>query len=226
LVPDYAGQASTDGKDKCLELLVPNARVIHESDRLVRSNNTIGANPNEKMDTLDTLLMTQDLSNDDYNLQLMHEIDEENNFLEIDEQPDYEYDALQMQDDILEHINAETEQIIADFENLAHSDTDDNLESYDHENEGSTEFYSQQSSSPSDDLNENTDTEDGAEELIDLINEHIKANTVLLKFVSKQSIAIGRYIKANTKLLTCVSKQSTTIGRLRARIVRLGNMVL
>jgi hypothetical protein len=46
-----------------------------------------------------------------------------------------------------------------------------------------------------DDINENTDAEDGAEDIVDLI-------------------------QANTKLLNFLTEQSATIARLRARIVK------
>jgi hypothetical protein len=66
-------------------------------------------------------------------------------------------------------MNAETEQIIEAFENLDHSDMDDNFELYEQEQNS---YYSQQYCSSSDDLNENTDTEDDAEDLIDLLTAH------------------------------------------------------
>ncbi len=184
----------------------------------------------------DVIFMHQDYNEDDYNLQIMFEIEEENDLLEIAEQRQHEYESLQMRDDIIRQMNAETEQIIAAFESLEHGDND-NSEFYDRVDEVTAAFYLPRSlslsddlnenniteddaenmfqlDSFSDDLNENTDTEDGAEEMIDLI----KANSDGTKHIMD-------LINANMKLLEFLSRQGTTITRLCSRIGRLGEMV-
>jgi hypothetical protein len=82
-----------------------------------------------------------------------------------------------MDDDIRRHLNDETGRIIESFEQLDHSNSDDNSEFYDRDAEITHAFYrhSQNYSQDScgDDIDENTDTEDGAEDLIDLLQFNI-----------------------------------------------------
>jgi hypothetical protein len=110
----------------------------------------------------------------------------------------------QMNDDNKRHLNDETDRIIESFEQLDHSNSDDNPEIYDQDVETTYAFYrnsqnySQDSSG--DDIDENTDMEDGAEDLIDLL-------------------------RSNMKLIAFLTRQSTTNRRLRFRITRLGNLV-
>jgi transposase InsO family protein len=99
----------------------------------------------------------------------------------------------QMDHDIRRHWNDETECIIESFEKLDNSNSDNNSESHD--------FYRHSPDSSGDDIAKNTDTEDGAEDLIDLL-------------------------QSNMKLLAFITKQNATIRRLRSRITRLGNLVL
>jgi hypothetical protein len=88
-----------------------------------------------------------------------------------------DHDMLQQRDDILHHMNSETERIIASFESLTHSDSDE-LESYEHVYNSSNVFCRYPPLPPGSDIDENTDTEDGAEDFIDLI----KANMNLMPF--------------------------------------------
>jgi hypothetical protein len=93
-------------------------------------------------------------------------------------------------------MNDETERIIAAFESLDHSDSDDNLEYGAQEYYISDVLYRFPPLPPGDDIDENTDTDDGAEDLTDLL-------------------------KANMKLMNILHKQQDTIARLRTRIARL-----
>jgi hypothetical protein len=139
--------------------------------------------------------------------------------LEMHEQRAHDYELSQLHDDVLHHINASTDEIIADFENIHHSSDEDcfgislvnefNCDWY-HEPHESSEDVSNDNDSDapsantgnkdgekdddSDDLNENTDTEDGAEDAVALI-------------------------QANMNLLVFLKRQSATIARLRARTV-------
>jgi hypothetical protein len=120
--------------------------------------------------------------------------------LELDEQRDYDQTTLQRRDDILHHMNAETERIIAAFGRLDHGDLEDNSDHYDHNDEISEDSCHYPPMPPGDDVDENTDTEDGADDVIELIEAHMK-------------------------LLAFLSKQSATIARLRARIARLSEFI-
>ena len=86
-------------------------------------------------------------------------------------------DAIgQMQDDVFFHTNTLTEQIIANFENLNHSSEEDLTQSNEYDcdqhveppesSEDASDYFNDQYDS--DDLHENTDTEDGKDELCDL----------------------------------------------------------
>ena len=112
--------------------------------------------------------------------------------LEDDEQKAYDHEMGLMDHDIRRHLNDETECIIESFEKLDNSNSDNNSESHD--------FYRHSPNSSGDDMDENTDTEDGAEDLIDLL-------------------------QSNMKLLAFITKQNATIRRLRSRITRLANLV-
>ena len=111
-------------------------------------------------------------------------------------------------------MNAETEHIIAAFDNLDNRDSDDNPIFYDQAPDVTVDFYRSRTPPFSDDLNENTDTEDGAEDVIDLMKANREGTNNMIDF-----------LKMNMKLFEFVSHQRITITRLRARIVRLGAMV-
>jgi hypothetical protein len=73
----------------------------------------------------------------------------------------------QMLDDIRHEENAATDRIIESFGCLFHdggSDSDENDRAY----EVNSEFYVHSVNSSEDDINENTDTEDGSDELLDI----------------------------------------------------------
>jgi hypothetical protein len=96
--------------------------------------------------------------------------------LEEAEQQAYDHDMDQMDDDIRCHLNDETDRIMESFEQLDHSNSDDNPEIYGQDVETTDVFYrhSQNCSQDSsgDDIDENTDTEDGVEDLIGLTIKH------------------------------------------------------
>ncbi len=107
--------------------------------------------------------------------------------------------SQQQRDDIMHNLNAETERIIEAFECLDHGDPENDSDPSDLIDETSNEFYFHPLE-PGEDIDENTDTEDGTEEFIDLI-------------------------KSNMKLLEFISRQRDTIVRLRARIFRLSDFI-
>ena len=111
--------------------------------------------------------------------------------LELDEQRSHDHNMGQMQDDILYEENEATERIIEAFESLNSSDNG---------SERSADYHYEPPDSSEDDLYENTDTDDGIEELIDEIG-------------------------GNTKLIAFLQKQRATIFRLRARIARMNGML-
>jgi transposase InsO family protein len=144
----------------------------------------------------ETLMMVQD--NNDYqemDENIMNNMEAEinshiNSQLEIDEALTYKKEQEQMEEDIRYQDNALTEDIIASFEHLdIEEDEDTSLYYYCH-----NEILSSD-----DDIDENTDTDDEANEKIDLTNV-------------KQTIAL-------------LVKQRKTIARLRARIDRLNEKI-
>ncbi len=85
----------------------------------------------------DLILMVRDLtqqeSQEDQNLKTMRAMDEERTpaiqaslTLELNEQRAHDEELSQLHDDVLYHINASTEKVIAAFENLDHSSDSDN----------------------------------------------------------------------------------------------------
>jgi hypothetical protein len=164
-------------------------------------------------------LMVKDHNLPDDVERVMQEIDNEKQVAleatyqqELDAQRAHEQELSQMQDDVLYHIKASTDEIIAGFEHILSSSEDDCFGDSP-VNEHNCDFYRENSESSSDvhtphigvlpaddDINANTDTEDGAEDMVELI-------------------------QANKKLLHFLKKQSETIARLRGRIVRLGTII-
>ncbi len=194
----------------------------------------------------DVLLMLRDHFPQVPNEQLMHGVEEEKSInppdpLEQSEQLNYEQDLLQMQDDIIRHMNDETEQIIYAFESLDHSDSDENSEFYDRVQEVTSEFYrdliqlrndncSDGTPSEDDNLLENTDTEDGAEDVIELLQSNKSLTSQLLQHTRDierlRNMDVSELLQSNTKLTALLAKQRKTIARLRARITRLGEMLI
>jgi hypothetical protein len=113
----------------------------------------------------------------------------------LDEQRNHDLELSQLDDDILQHINSTTEAIIDDFERV--ESTGSAVSSV---HEFNCDYYQEPPDSPEDDLLENTDTEDGTEEVMDLI-------------------------QFNMRLMSALDKQRATIARLRARIFRLSDLV-
>jgi hypothetical protein len=115
--------------------------------------------------------------------------------LELDEQKSHDLELSQLNDDVLQHINSQTEEIIDDIDR-----SEDTSFGHSPVNEFNCDFYIQPPASSEDDLNENTDTEDGTEEVMDLI-------------------------QSNMRLMTVLDRQRATIARLRARIFRLNDLI-
>ncbi len=115
--------------------------------------------------------------------------------LELDEQRNHDLELSQLDDDILQQINSTTEAIIDDFERV---DSTGSAASSVHE--FNCDYYQEPPDSPEDDLLENTDTEDGTEEVMDLI-------------------------QSNMRLMSALDRQRATIARLKARIFRMGDLV-
>jgi uncharacterized coiled-coil protein SlyX len=138
--------------------------------------------------------MVQDNNNHhDMDLQLeidrQFEIEAEKNLhnnrqLEIDELLTHKKEQEQMEDDFLYQNNALTEEIISSFEN------------FDIEEDEHTSYYCHHEIlSSDDDIDENTDTDDEANEKVDLTDMN--------------------------QIITILAEQRQTIARLRARIDRL-----
>jgi hypothetical protein len=150
----------------------------------------------------DALLMMRDNDQLALDEELMHKMDEERSNaltdlqqLVADEQSTHDHEMSQMHDDILYDMNASTEEVIRAFESLHHSN-DDSLYDDDYHDDN-RDPYRVPHEVTEDDLNENTDTEDGTDEVLDLL-------------------------RSNQALIALFMRQRETIDvRLRARILRL-----
>ena len=142
----------------------------------------------------ETIMMVQDNNNHhemDRQLEIDRQIEMEaeknlhnNRQLEIDELLTHKKEQEQMEDDFLYQNNALTEDIISSFEN------------FDIEEDEPTSYYCHHEIlSSDDDIDENTDTDDGANEKVDLTDVN--------------------------QIIALLVKQRKTIARLRARIDRL-----
>jgi cell division protein FtsB len=159
--------------------------------------------------------------------------DSQNDDAEMAEQRDHETVLSQMQEDILYEENEETSRIVTRYGELYHSGSDSYIygdpdsDGYDgHELE---DVSSGEERNPfqypcprlpeftDDDIHENTDTEDGAEEVIEIVD----ANARLITMIAKQGEDVKKLIGANTRLVALVVTQRETMARLRARIDRL-----
>jgi hypothetical protein len=103
-----------------------------------------------------------------------------------------------MNDDILYNEDVIIERTIQTFESLNHS-SDSDISNSD-ANWTNCGHYNEPPDSSEDDLNENTDTDDGITDLIEVVG-------------------------ANTNLIAFLQQQRATIARLRARIVRLNTLL-
>jgi hypothetical protein len=99
-----------------------------------------------------------------------------------------------------------TDRIIESFGGLFNDRDDGSAESHS-TGEHAPYFYTHSDDSSEGDINENTDTEDGAEDLIELIS----SNTTL----------VHELVDANSRLIAFLSKQRETLARLRSRISRM-----
>ena len=190
--------------------------------------------------TPDVSFMIRDLMALETHEKIMLDIDEEQladrraEELTI-EQRNFDQELLQMQQDI----DDDTEHFISAFESLDHNDSDTNDECYDRLNESRETYFrnrdlqsadrNNEPDSEDDDLLENTDTEDGADEILDLL----QSNRQLTSLLSQHSRDIARLrdidvlelLRTNTHLVALLSKQRKTIARLRARINTLGTLI-
>ena len=137
------------------------------------------------------LMMVQDNIRQEMDEKILNYMETEinsldNHQLEIDEEIIHKYEQEQMEEDIRYKENASTEEIISSFENLE-------IE----EDEATSYYYHHEILLSDDDIDENTDTDDGANEKVDLTD----VNQVIALLV----------------------KQRKTIARLRARIDRLND---
>ena len=163
----------------------------------------------------DVILMTNDQDETrheghDYNDNVLHEqfvheqlvleldrdISHCSSSIEQDKQHDHE--NAQMHDDILHHEDMNIEQTIQAFESLNRNSDSESSQS--NANWTNCDWYNEPPDSSEDDLNENTDTDDGIIDFIDVVG-------------------------ANTDLIAFLKKQRATIARLRARIVRLNTLL-
>ncbi len=144
---------------------------------------------------------TRFLAITDHDQQIMRAMKDERNAdihnslrLELEGQRAQDDELSQLREDILNHANAVTDQIIENFANLRHDsnlchmcgdDHNSDEECFNHEpandfNEASAWWVEPQDSSDDapnsldDDLNENTDTEDGGDDVIALLQANIK----------------------------------------------------
>ncbi len=115
---------------------------------------------------------------------------------ELNSEEDYDdgHEMAHLNDDVMREQNRSTDAIIATFETLSHG-SDEHDPTLRHMSP--TFLHRIMHAEPlEDDIYENTDTEDGAYDIIDLI-------------------------ESNGKLIAFVGRQSETIARLRARIARM-----
>jgi hypothetical protein len=149
--------------------------------------------------------------------------------VEMAEQRDHELELNQMNDDVLYEVNAATERIETAYGEIYQSGSDTYIygdpdsDGYDNDVSSVDENNPYPYSYPclpefaDDDINENTDTDDGVEEVIELIG----TNARLVALVAKQGGEVIELIGVNTQLVALVARQRKTMARLRARINRL-----
>jgi hypothetical protein len=126
----------------------------------------------------------------------------------MNEQRAHDVELNQLHDDVLHHINSQTDEIIHAFESI---DSDES-------NPGSPvnvfncDWYHEHSeSSPDDDTDHDTDTEDGVEEHYGLI----QSNMNLIAFVARQCETIARLRFCILRLRTHISELTSLIKNTR-----------
>ena len=140
-------------------------------------------------------MMTEDLSDTrNSKKSRQHELESEGDEGEWND----DSEMAQMQDDVLREQERQTEEITESFERLSHSS--DDFDPMPQHTDPSFIHRIEHSEPLGDDIYENTDTEDGGYDIIDLI-------------------------ESNRKLISFLARQKTTITRLRARIVRMGDLI-
>jgi hypothetical protein len=125
--------------------------------------------------------------------------------LDLEEPNCQDLEMRQMQDDIRYEENAMTDRIIESFGGFFCDRDDDSGHSIS-TGEFNLDFFDYVKNQ-AEDINENTDTEDGAEDLIELVG----TNTRL----------VHDLVGGNTKLVEFLAKQRETLARLRTRISRM-----
>jgi hypothetical protein len=181
----------------------PQQEFLHQLQRIIDDENAeLRAMKMHLDNASDIILMLQASSQTDPCVRLMRIIDddiehqqEKKQKLGQDDNDHCDLEQEQMLDDIEHEEDAATNRIIESFGGLFHdggSDSDDTDRAY----EINSEFYVHSVNSSEDDINENTDTEDGGDELLDLLD-------------------------ANTKLINFIARQRDTLDRLRCRITRM-----
>jgi hypothetical protein len=175
------------------EIKRPNDFMQHEFER----SNDLTMNSKQQdriVRTQEMLLMSRESSQQQCDEIIMREMSDEmmadlSARLELEGDQVHDQVLLQQEYDIMYEMNVATDRIIEAFELLHHGDSSDD-----------DEFYRFPPLQPGEDIDENTDTEDGHDEFIDLV-------------------------KSNMKLLEFVLRQRETIARLRARIFRLSDVI-
>jgi transposase InsO family protein len=149
-------------------------------------------------------------------------------------QRNFDQELLQMQQDI----DDDTQRFISAFESLDHDDSDTKDECYDRLIQSRETYFrnrdlpsadrNNEPDSDDDDLLENTDTEDGADEFLDLLQSNRQMTRLLSQHSRDARLRdhdVLELLPTNTHLVALLSTQRKTIARLRARINRLGTLI-
>jgi hypothetical protein len=170
-------------------------------------------------DASDIILMLHESSQTESCDHIMRIIDDdiedqksEKQKMEQEAQDYYDHEREQLRDDIQYEENAATDRIIEAFGGLFHDGEDDSVAS-DRFEEDNTEYYVHSINSSEDDINENTDTEDGADEFLELIS----ANTRLISFIAKQRETLDRLRRRITRMKRYIARLTFRMDELTAR---------
>jgi len=171
----------------------------------------------------DCILMVQDVFQLDADERTMREIDDERIAesqhdllqLERDEQRIHDYELSQMNDDIIYHVNASTDQIIASFENADSSSDEECFNTTLVQNPRSDWWEEPPESSEADLYRDFAQVEKDYNLDCDTESEDNHENAAQL----------AELLDANIKLLTFLQEQNETIARLQLRIVKLKSRI-
>jgi hypothetical protein len=227
LVPDLAGQANAESvgmrqavnrtNENGITLLYEHYTQNEIRDllqKIIDGENTDLIDMETHLSNVsDIILMLRESSQLEIREDVMRILDAENidkhdqeQRLAMDEQSSYDHEMNQMSDDIQYEENAVTDRIIEAFGGLFH-DGDNGSSESESIGEDNLNFHVHSITSSEDDINENTDTEDGTEDLIELIG----ANTRLIAFLAKQRDTLAR-------LRTRISRMKRYIEQLTSRL--------